>query len=63
MQVTKQPAKKDLDAILREAAGGYGDLLAAAIDHDVSLAALQSRLKELQKNKSALKARSSRRVN
>lgn len=37
-----------LDGILKEAAEGYGDLIAAALIHRVSVIALQSRLKALK---------------
>jgi hypothetical protein len=39
---------KSLDDILKEAAEGYGDLMAAALVHKVNVTALQSRLRELQ---------------
>jgi hypothetical protein len=37
-----------MDAILREAAEGYGDLRAAAQIHNVSMTSLQARAKELR---------------
>jgi hypothetical protein len=39
---------QSLDDILKEAAEGYGDLMAAALVHKVNVNALQSRLRELQ---------------
>jgi hypothetical protein len=39
---------QSLDDILKEAAEGYGDLMAAALIHKVNVEALQSRLRELQ---------------
>jgi hypothetical protein len=45
-------AKREcLDSLLKEASEGYGDLVAASVVHKVSLAALRSRLKELQLEK------------
>jgi hypothetical protein len=40
-----------LDDILRDAAEGYGDLIAASLSHNVSLLSLQRRLAELRKGK------------
>lgn len=40
--------KSELDDILRNAADGYGDLIAAALSHNVNLLSLQKRLSELQ---------------
>jgi hypothetical protein len=42
------PEDQALDGILKEAAEGYGDLMAAALIHRVSMKALQSRLKALK---------------
>ncbi len=39
---------QSLDDILKEAAEGYGDLMAAALVHKVNVKVLQSRLRELQ---------------
>lgn len=39
---------QSLDDILKEAAEGYGDLMAAALVHKVNVNALRSRLRELQ---------------
>jgi polysaccharide deacetylase 2 family uncharacterized protein YibQ len=39
---------KNLDRALKEAAEGYGDLVAISLVHKVSMNALRSRLKELQ---------------
>jgi hypothetical protein len=39
---------QSLDDILKEAAEGYGDLMAEALVHKVNVNALQSRLRELQ---------------
>jgi len=47
MTIYQKQIEKGLDDILKEAAEGYGDLMAAAIIHRVSLKSLQSRLKEL----------------
>jgi len=37
-----------MDDILKEAADGYGDLIAAALVHDVSVKSLQTRVVELR---------------
>ncbi len=37
-----------IDSILNDAAEGYGDLVAAALVHGVSVKALQSRLRALK---------------
>ncbi len=37
-----------IDSILKEAAEGYGDLIAAALIHKVSLKSLQARVIELR---------------
>lgn len=37
-----------IDSILKEAAEGYGDLIAAALIHKVSLKSLQARVSELR---------------
>lgn len=42
------PEDQALDSILKEAAEGYGDLMAAALIHKVSMKALQSRLEALK---------------
>lgn len=39
-----------MDDILQEAADGYGDLVAAARIHKVSLKSLQARLMELERD-------------
>ena len=39
---------QNLDSTLKEAAEGYGDLVAISVVHKVSMRALRSRLKELQ---------------
>ena len=41
-------AVQNLDSTLKEAAEGYGDLVAISVVHKVSMRALRSRLKELQ---------------
>jgi hypothetical protein len=40
--------ESELDDILNNAADGYGDLIAAALTHNVSLLSLQKRLSELR---------------
>lgn len=40
--------ESELDDILRNAADGYGDLIAAAVSHNVSILSLQRRLSELR---------------
>jgi hypothetical protein len=40
---------KVLDDILKDAANGYGDLMAAALIHDVSMDALQARVRMLRR--------------
>jgi hypothetical protein len=37
-----------VDDILKEAADGYGDLMAAALDHKVSVKSLQTRVVQLR---------------
>jgi hypothetical protein len=37
-----------IDDILKEAAGGYGDLIAAALAHNVCVKSLQNRVVELR---------------
>jgi hypothetical protein len=37
-----------MDGILKEAADGYGDLIAAALVHNVSVKSLQTRVVELR---------------
>ena len=37
-----------MDGILKEAADGYGDLIAAALVHNVSVKSLQTRVMELR---------------
>ncbi len=37
-----------LDEIIRESAEGYGDLMAAALIHNVNVKVLQSRVREIQ---------------
>lgn len=39
---------ENLDEPLKDAAEGYGDLMAISVVHKVSMSALRSRLKELQ---------------
>jgi len=41
-------AVQNLDSTLKEAAEGYGDLVAISVVHKVSMRSLRSRLKELQ---------------
>ncbi len=41
-------SEEKLDRTLREAAEGYGDLVAISVVHHVSMEALRSRWKELQ---------------
>jgi len=47
-QNQKSIAVQNLDNMLKEAAEGYGDLMAISVVHKVSMEALRSRLKELQ---------------
>lgn len=42
-----------LDDILKESAEGYGDLVAAALVHGVSIGALQARVRVLQRGRMA----------
>jgi hypothetical protein len=42
-----------MDDILKEAADGYGDLIAAALVHDVSVKSLQTRVVELRNLRAA----------
>jgi hypothetical protein len=37
-----------MDGILKEAADGYGDLIAEALEHNVALKSLEMRVKELR---------------
>jgi len=37
-----------MDGILREAADGYGDLIAEALVHNVTLKSLETRVRELR---------------
>jgi hypothetical protein len=49
MQFSKDMVNDELmDGILREAADGYGDLIAAALVHNVSVRSLQTRVVELR---------------
>ena len=47
-QPQKPTLVQNLDSTLKEAAEGYGDLVAISVVHKVSMRALRSRLKELQ---------------
>jgi hypothetical protein len=50
MQNNKNAANDEvLDDILKDAADGYGDLMAAALVHEVSMDALQARVRILQR--------------
>jgi hypothetical protein len=50
MQLNKSISNEEfMDCILREAADGYGDLVAAARIHQVSLKSLQARLMEWER--------------
>jgi len=40
--------EEPIDSILKEAAEGYGDLIAAALNHRVSVKSLQARVIELR---------------
>jgi hypothetical protein len=42
-----------VDGILKEAADGYGDLIAAALVHNVSVKSLQTRVVELRNLRAA----------
>ena len=49
MQLTKKFVDVGaVDGILKEAADGYGDLIAAALVHNVSVKSLQTRVVELR---------------
>ena len=49
MQLIEKFADEYLvDDILKEAADGYGDLMAASLDHNVSVLSLQTRIVELR---------------
>jgi len=49
MQFRKDMVNDELmDGILKEAADGYGDLIAAALVHNVSVKSLQTRIVELR---------------
>jgi hypothetical protein len=49
MQFTKKFVDDEImDDILKEAADGYGDLIAAALVHNVSVKSLQTRVVELR---------------
>jgi len=49
MQLIKKFVNVEImDDILKEAADGYGDLIAAALVHDVSVKSLQTRVVELR---------------
>jgi hypothetical protein len=49
MQITEKFIDDStMDCILKEAAGGYGDLIAAALVHNVSVKSLRTRVDELR---------------
>lgn len=49
MQFSKDMVNDELmDGILKEAADGYGDLIAEALVHNVTLKSLEMRVKELR---------------
>ena len=49
MQLTEKFIDVEIvDGILKEAADGYGDLIAAALVHNVSVKSLQTRVVELR---------------
>jgi len=49
MQFSKDIVNDEMmDGILKEAADGYGDLLAEALVHNVALKSLEMRVKELR---------------
>lgn len=49
MQITEKFLDDEImDDILKEAAGGYGDLVAAGLVHNVSVLSLQTRVVELR---------------
>ena len=49
MQFTDDMINDELiDGILKEAADGYGDLIAEALVHDVTLKSLEMRVRELR---------------
>jgi hypothetical protein len=49
MQFTKDTINDEMmDGILKEAADGYGDLVAVALDHNVNVKSLESRVRELR---------------
>jgi hypothetical protein len=41
--------EQNLDSILKEAAEGYGDLMALSVVHKVSIEVLRARLRKLQR--------------
>ena len=54
MQFTKKFVDDEImDDILKEAADGYGDLIAAALVHNVSVKSLQTRVVELRNLRTA----------
>jgi len=54
MQFTKKFVDDEImDDILKEAADGYGDLIAAALVHNVSVKSLQTRVVELRNLRAA----------
>lgn len=49
MQFSKDMVNDELmDGILKEAADGYGDLIAEALVHNVTLKSLETRVRELR---------------
>ena len=49
MQFTKKLINDEMmDDILKEAADGYGDLIAASLDYNLSVKSLQTRVVELR---------------
>ena len=49
MQFSKDMVNEELmDGILKEAADGYGDLIAEALVHNVTLKSLETRVRELR---------------
>ena len=53
MEFSSLLSDEAIDAILREAADGYGDLMAASLVHNLSIESLQTRAGQLSDLKAA----------
>ena len=53
MELSNLKSDEAIDAILREAADGYGDLIAASLVHNLSAKSLQTRAGQLSDLKAA----------